>query len=329
MPAEDAKATCLAFELILLMVNRMRRKLLCGLATVVGVLGCAATVVGQPVPARDLWDFPLGAVGAPAALSTEAGIGLWNPATMALPEGMRWRAGVAALSTGAEQGVEGQLVGLAYRRPSGVSYGLSIGRAAVGDLVRTETDPQSLGNLPYESLLVSVTLARPLASWLTVGAAARWRQGRAERDVRSALAADIGAVAEHLPWRDARVAVGSFLWRPGREPEDRPLITAAGDVRVLGDAMESEVRFGLAGQGATRGQRARTSSELGPIASGRLGPVEARVALPFVRSGDQRITRTRFALSLHLARFVVGVGREDASVGLGPLYQFSFSSFGQ
>ncbi len=311
------------------MVNCMRRKLLCGLATGLSILGCAMTAFGQPVPARDLWDFPLGAVGAPAALSTEAGVGLWNPATLALPPDRRWSAGVASLSTGADQGVEGQLVALTLRRASGTSVGLSIGRAAVGGLVRTDTDPQSLGEVPYESLLISVGTARQLSRWLTVGAAARWRQGRAEREVRSALAADVGLLAEHLPWYDARLAVGSFLWRPGREPEDRPLITAAADVRVAGSSAEAEARLGIAAQGATRGQRARTSRELGPIASGRLGPVEARVALPFVRSGDQRLTRSRFSLSLHLSRFVVGVGREDANVGLGPLYQFTFSSFGQ
>lgn len=311
------------------MVNCMRRKLLCGLATGLGIFGCSVAADSQPVPARDLWDFPLGAVGAPAALSSEAGVGLWNPATMALPADRRWQAGVASLSTGAEQGVEGQLLGLTYRGSSGTSFGLSVGRAAVGGLVQTDTDPQSLGTLPYESWLVSATAARPVLPWLTVGAAARWRQGRAEREVESALAADVGLVAHDLPWRDARFAIGSFLWRPGREPEDRPLITAASDVRVAGSGTLREVRVGLAGQGATRGQRARTSRELGPIASGRLGPIEARVAMPFVRSGDQRVTRTRFALQLHLSRFVVGVGREDANVGLGPLYQFTFSSFGQ
>ncbi len=311
------------------MVKCMRRKLLCGLATGLGIFGCSVAADSQPVPARDLWDFPLGAVGAPAALSSEAGVGLWNPATMALSADRRWQAGVASLSTGAEQGVEGQLVGLAYRRRSGTSVGLSLGRAAVGGLVQTDTDPQSLGTLPYESWLVSATVARRVLPWLTAGAAARWRQGRAERDVESALAADVGVVADSLPWRDARVAVGSFLWRPGREPEDRPLITAAADVRIAGSGTLREVRLGLAGQGATRGQRTRTSRELGPIASGRLGPIEARVALPFVRSGDQRLTRARFALQLHLSRFVVGVGREDANVGLGPLYQFTFSSFGQ
>lgn len=311
------------------MVNCMRRKLLCGLATVGATLLGVSSAVAQPVPARDLWDFPLGAVGAPAALAAEAGVGLWNPAMMALPEGMRWRAGVASLSTGADQGVEGQLLGVAWQRASGMSIGISVARAAVGDLVRTDTDPQSLGSLPYESVLGSLSVARPITPWLTAGVAARWRQGRAERDVRSALAADVGALVNYGPWRDFRLAAGTFLWRPGREAEDRPVITIATDARLVGSSSLGEARLGLAGQSATRGQRDRTSRELGPFASGRLGPIEARAAVPTVWSGDVRITRTRFSVSLYLARFVVGIGREDASVGLGPMYQFTFSSFGK
>ena len=311
------------------MVKHMHRKLLCGLATGWAALLGATTAAAQPVPARDLWDFPLGAVGSPAALSVEGGVGLWNPAMMALPEGMRWRAGVASLSTGAEQGVEGQLLGLTIQRPSRLSIGVTLARAAVSDLVRTETDPQSLGVLRYETVVGSVTVARPLSHWLTVGAAARFRQGRAERDVRSAVAADLGFVLRREAWRDARVAVSTFLWRPGREVEDRPLLSIASDVRVVGSGPEREARLGMAYQGATRGQRDRTTRELGPFVSTRLGPLEARASVPTVRTADVRLTHTRFSLSLHLTRFAVGIGREDANVGLGPMYQFTFSSFGQ
>lgn len=307
----------------------MRRKLLSGLAAMSAMLFGTAAAMAQPVPARDLWDFPLGAVGAPPALASDAGVGLWNPATMSLDAGTRWRAGVASLSTGVEQGVEAQLIGVALRQPSGTSYGFSLARAAISDLVRTDTDPVSLGGLRYESWLASVTVARPLTEWLSVGAAARWRQGRAERTVRSALAVDVGIVARYAPWHDARLAVGTFLWRPDREPEDRPLVTVATDLRVVGNGPLAEARLGFAAQGATRGQINQTTRELGPFASGRYGPIEARASLPIVRRGAERVTGVRLSVELHLARFVVGVGREDASVGLGPLYQFTFSAFGK
>jgi hypothetical protein len=306
----------------------MRRKLLCGLAAGWVLHLGAASTHAQPVPARDLWDFPLGAVGEPAALATEAGVGLWNPAMMALPTSQRWRAGVASLSTGAEQGVEGQLVGVAWRRSSGLTVGLAVARSAVSGLVRTDTDPQSLGEIPYQSLLTSLTAAREVVPGVTVGVAARLREGQVDTERRRALAADLGVMLRPGRWQDARLAVGTFLWRPGREPEDRPLVSAAGDMRVLGSSPDAELRVGVAAQGSTRGLRERTTGELGPVVSGRFGLVEARAALPTVRSGTVRVTRARFSLGLQLSRFVVGLAREDANVGLGPLYQFTFSAFG-
>ncbi len=305
----------------------MHRKLLCGLVTV--WCASAPVLVAQSVPARDLWDFPIGAIGEPAALASEAGVGLWNPAAMALPPSMRWRAGVASLSTGVEQSVEGQLLGVAVRRPNGRSLGLSVARSAVTGIVRTDTDPQALGEVPYQSLLVSLTTAQRVLPHVTAGVAARWRQGRADQDVRSALAADVGIIVDELPLLDARVALGTFLWRPGREVEDRPLVTAATDVRVAGHSSKEEIRLGMAAQGTTRGVQDRTVQEIGPFGSARFGPLEARAALPTVRGTGERVTRARFAIALHYARFVVGVGREDSSVGLGPLYQITLSSFGQ
>jgi hypothetical protein len=326
--ARRAKAICLLQSPGAVKVKPMYRKLLCGLA-LVGVSATGSTPLsGQPVPARDLWEFPLGAVGEPAALATEAGVGLWNPATVALGPGTRWQTGVASLSTGAEQSVEGQLLGVSWRRPSGWTVGVSVARAAVGGLVRTDTDPQSLGGLAYESMLASLTMARAVQPWLQVGIAARYRYGRAEQLTRSAVAADLGVIARASHVRDARLAVGTFLWRPGRESEDRPVVTLAVDARLLGSSEVAELRAGVAGQHATRGQQARTTGEVGPFTSARFGPVEARLALPRVTGADQRLTRVRFSLGLHLSRFNVGIAREDANVGLGPLYQFTFSAFG-
>ena len=76
----------------------MRRKFLCGLAAILWARGLSA----QPVPARELWEFPLGAVLEPAALAAEPGAGFWNPAASVLPRGDRWRFGVASLTTATE-----------------------------------------------------------------------------------------------------------------------------------------------------------------------------------------------------------------------------------
>lgn len=291
--------------------------LFCGLAAFFWAQGLRA----QPVPARDLWEFPLGAMFEPPALAVEPGAGLWNPATVAVPSGERFRFGVASLTTGSAQGVDGQLVSAAWRRASGTTVGFSMGRAAVGGLVRTDSDPQSIGNLQYNSTLVNATIARELLPHLTAGAAVRWRHGRADALSRHAIAADVGAVLHDLPWRNARFAVSSFLWRPGREIEDRPAINAAADLRLLGATAMREVRLGYTESAVNRGARER-----GPFTSARFDRVEARAAIIRSTLGNAAESRLRTGLALFHARYVVGVAREEGIAGLGPVYQFTLSS---
>ncbi|HEY0931507.1 MAG TPA: hypothetical protein VGE27_16410 [Gemmatimonas sp.] len=295
----------------------MRRILICGLAA----FGWASRLEAQAVPARDLWEFPLGAIYEPPALASEPGAGLWNPATIALRPGERYRFGVASLAAGSAQGVDGQLLSGAMRRESGTTLGLSVARAAIGGLVRTDTDPQAVGDIPYATWLVSVTGARELVPHLTVGAAVRWRYGRADQVTGNALAADLGAVLHDLPWRNARVAVSSFLWRPGREIDDRPALLTAADLRVAGTTTEREVRAGFAYDNVNRG-----AQEAGPFVSARRDRVEARLAHLRTDVGGESVNRLRFGLSLYYARFAVGVAREEGVSGLGAVYQFTLSS---
>ena len=281
----------------------------------------ARGLIAQPVPARDLWEFPLGAILEPAALAAEPGAGLWNPAASALRPGERIRLGVASLSTGGQQGVEGQLLSAAFRRASGTTMGLSVARSSVAGLVHTDRDPQSVGEIGYASVVVSATAARNLLPHVTAGLAIRWREGRADREVNSAIAADLGVIVHDLPWRNARVALSSFLWRPGRELEDRPAFVAAIDARVVGNTASRELRFGLSQNNVNRG-----ATERGPFLSGRLDRLEARAGVVRVVAGARAVTRIRSGLAVYYARYVVGVAREEGISGLGPVYQFTLSS---
>lgn len=295
----------------------MRRKFLCGLAAFAWAPGLAA----QAVPARDLWEFPLGAVLEPAALASEPGGGLWNPATTRLSAGERWRVGVASIASSADQSVDGQLISASYRRASGATFGLSFARTAVASLIRTETDPTRVGDVPYSSLLVSATAARDLLPHVTAGISLRYREGRADREVNNALAADLGVVLHSLPVRDARIAVSSFLWRPGREIQDRPAMLAAGDLRLMG-VTDRETRLGYSYNGVNRGAK-----EQGPFVSWRFDRVDLRAAYLQTSASGRQVSRIRTGIALHYARYVVGVGREEGASGLGPLYQFTLSTF--
>jgi hypothetical protein len=291
--------------------------LICGLAA----FGWARGLAAQPVPARDLWEFPLGAVLEPAALAAEPGAGLWNPAASALRAGERIRLGVASLSSGSAQGVDGQLLSASFRRASGTTLGLSVARTSVAGLVRTDTDPQSVGDISYASTLVSATATKTLVPHLTAGLAVRWREGRADQVVHTAVAADLGVVVHDLPWQNARLALSSFLWRPGREVDDRPAVVAAVDARVVGESAARELRLGLSQNNVNRGV-----TERGPFLSGRLERLEARAAIVRAAAGGSAVTRIRSGLAVYYARYVVGVAREEGISGLGPVYQFTLSS---
>jgi hypothetical protein len=295
----------------------MRRELLCGLAA----LFCASRVRAQPVPARDLWEFPLGAVLEPAALAREPGAGLWNPAAIAIDSAIRWRFGVASLArTAADQSIDGQLLSAAWRRKDGTTFGMSVARSAVGGITRTDADPQSIGSVTYASLLLSAIAARDLTSHVTGGIAVRLREGRADRDVRHAVAADLGIVVHDLPWRDARIALSSFLWRPGREVDDRPAFVAAGDLRVAGSGTR-DLRLGYSHNAVNRG-----AHERGPFVGARLDRLEVRAAYLRTTAAGRTVGRFRSGLALHYARYVVGIAREEGASDLGPLYQFTLSS---
>src|SRR6187455_1335741 len=284
-------------------LNPMRCKFLCGLVA----FAWASSLSAQTVPARDLWEFPLGSVLEPAALASEPGGGLWNPATTLISSVERWRLGVASLSSASDQSVDGQLIAATFRRSNGVAFGASIARSAVASILRTGTDPQGLGDVPYSSLLASLTAAREIVPHVTAGVALRYREGRADQIVNHAYAADLGVVVHSLPLRDARIAVSSFLWRPSKEIEDRPAVLAAVDARLMG-VTDRETRLGISYNGVNRGAK-----ELGPFVSWRFDRVDLRGAYLRTSASGRSVSRIRWGIALHYTRYVVGVAREEGA----------------
>jgi hypothetical protein len=293
----------------------MRRMLFTAL-----LLAAARSAGAQRVPGRDLLDFPIGTLAEPAALASEVGDGLWNPATLALPAARRARASAGALATGEDQGVAAQTIAAAVALPHDLTVGLSLLHAAVRDLVHTETDPQSLGDIPYGTTLASALLARQDAN-VTTGVALRWRQGQAGSARRSAFGVDGGVVARGLGRRDARLGVSSFLWRPADARDERTSLLAAGDVRLGGSSERSELR---AGYGFTLTEQ--LGQEHYAFVGGRSGVIALRAGL--ARSLDYGVYnwRTRLGVGLHYARYTLGLAREDGPSGLAPAYQFTLTS---
>ena len=298
-------------------LNLMRRKVFAAALTVVG----GASASAQNVPGRDLLYFPLGTAAEAPPLAAQSSGGLWNPAVIELRAGTRARVGVATIDSPADQGVSSRLIALEVAVPRQLTVGLSVARASVDDLVRTETDPQSLGSITYATTVASLAVARRTRKHVAGGLALRYHHGEMDGLRRGVLGLDAGLVLDELTSRDGRVAISSFLWRPGRGPGELATLLAAADLRLVGSEDRRGVRVGY-GASLT----GNLSTEHYGQVSARGGAMEVRAGTSRTRAYDVTTWRFRLGLGLYYARYGLGVAREDSGAGLGPTYQFTLSS---
>ena len=282
----------------------------------------SAPLAAQAVPGRDLLRFPIGSMDRPRALGSGLGDGFGNPATVALLDTTRVHAGIAALQTSTQQGVTMQLGAVAIRLPERFMLSASFARASVADLVRTDTDPQSLGDeIAYGTQVYSLGMARRIAGPVSVGAAVRYRRGEIDLTRRGELGADFGILATHLPLRDISLGVGTFLWRPGRSLDQFTAVNVAGDLRVAGRTALRELRGGYSVSKIVSGAR-----EEFVFLHGRYGIWEGRggVARDVVHGSQP--WRTRLGVTVNVEPYAVGIAREENGGGLEPIYQFTLSA---
>lgn len=289
--------------------------------TVLTLSPLAAWGQSAEIPGRDLFTFPIGLVAEAGALGTTGGSGLWNPATALLPDGFRWRLSAAAMNAPSDIAVSAQLFSVDGKW-NGTTLGLSVARAGVADVVRTDTDPQSIGNpVPYGTTIVSAVAARRIAPKLILGVAVRERSGTLDDVSRSGVSVDVGAVAEHLTRFDVRLGVSSFLLSPGAAAAERASWLFGADGRLVGADSVHAVRVGYALQVA---QSLFTEHYF--FASARWVDWEVRGGPVQTDIFGGANFRMRLGIVLHYAGYNVGVAREDGVNGLAPTYQFSLSS---
>jgi hypothetical protein len=281
----------------------------------------AAPLLSQTVPGRDLLRFPLGTMDRAPALGSALGDGLGNPASVALLDTLALHVGIAAIQTSSQQGVTLQLGAIAARLPEGFVVTGSFARAAVADLVRTETDPQSVGeDIPYATQLLSLGLAKRLGP-LLAGAALRYRRGEIDVNTRGELGADFGLLATGLPLRDLSVGVGTFLWRPGRSLDQFTAINVAADVRLAGHSAIRQVRAGYSSSAIVSGAREEFA-----FAHARYGIWEGRAGIARDLVHGNQPWRTRLGITVHVAPYAVGIAREENGADLDAIYQFTLSA---
>lgn len=280
----------------------------------------SAPARAQDVPGRDLLDYQLGTGGDATAIAAETGDGVWNPATLLLPAGARARLGAGALVSAPEQGIDAQLLLAAIALPGRTTAGISVLRATVDGLVRTETDPQSIGSdIPYSTTLVSVGVARRMTSNLVAGTALRFRQGQLDGVRRGVAGVDAGVLLTGLGRVDGRVGVSSFLLAPGEERG--AMLNVAGDLRFLGSDSAHEARIGYGGSITRGGGREHYF-----VAAARSSRLSARAGVAREDDFGNPQWRARLGVGLHYARYTIVVAREENGAGLDPTYHLTLSA---
>ena len=272
-------------------------------------------VAAQRVAGRDLLEFPLGILAEAPALSEQMTGGLWNPASAMLRPSTRASFGVAGLTTPQDVGVRLEMIAGSYRIKSNLTGTISVADASVSDILRTETDPITIGGeVPYGTTVVSAGLATVYKT-ATLGLSTRYRWGNADRDHSSAFAVDAGAVLDRVAHTPVRIALSSFLLSPSGTTDASYL--AAADLPLFERDSTVSVRGGFS---VTRTEGRGHERYAFGTASYRLVDLSAGMAA--VHEFGNSSQRWRLGLGLHHAGYTVAIGREDGGAGFGGSYQF-------
>jgi hypothetical protein len=282
-----------------------------------GSVCLAGAAAAQPVPGRDLLEFPVGLLAEAGPLSNQMIGGLWNPATAALPASRRAAFGFAGLTSPQELGVSLDLVAGAYRVNRNLTASLSLVSASVSDVLKTDTDPQSLGpEIPYGTLLISAGVARTMRNNVTLGVAARYRRGTSDIENSSAFTLDAGVVVDGIAGVPVRVAASTFLFTPVSADREA-MYSAAADVPVYRRDSTFVVRLGQAFSVTEERGREQYSFTTMQYRQLDLSTGVAR-SVAFGNANN----RWRLGCGLRYASYTIAIGREAGAAGVGASYQF-------
>jgi hypothetical protein len=279
----------------------------------------SAPAAAQRVPARDLFEFPLGLLADAPALSTRMPASLWNPASRAADSSARADIGLAGLTTPQNQGAQLGMIGFEYRIRPGLSAALSFAQASVSDIIHTESDPQSIGGeIPYGTSLVSAGLAMTrrrstFGIWST-GLAARYRWATVDQDNGGALSLDGGVIVDRILGTPFRGAASTFLL--SARSDEAATFMAAIDAPVF-RRDSTVVRAGYSAsvtQSRGRDDYVFTSVDYRWL--------NVTGGFDWTSAFADQDRRLRLAVGLRYASYVVAVGREEGAASLGANYQF-------
>jgi hypothetical protein len=194
---------------------------------------------------------------------------------------------------------------------------LSYAQASVADILRTTTDPLTLGGeIRYATSLLSAGVAASPTRDITFGIAARYRWAAVDTTRNGVMSLDAGAIVDHVAGTPLRIAVSSFLFSPSRSRE-AATYEAAADVPVYRRDSVAVVRLGYSVSN-TEG-RGRDDYGFGTASYREFDLSAGLVQSHAYGNVDQRL---RLGVGVRYARYTIAFGREDGTAGFPASYQF-------
>ena len=297
------------------------------LTTTVLVLAAAAAPRMAPAQAAvtsDLWRVAEGTLVVPAALAEDGSAALWTPAATLADDASAVRIGVEAVHAPSDVGLSGGVATLAIRIARLGTLNAVYGRMGVDGLVRTETSPESMGDIPVYAEVISLGLARRLTPALVAGVAVRSATGQLDIESQTQVGMDVGvryttptrltfafATRFFSPALGKAEGAATYNFAACYESAPAPLWGASGTVAVRYGATVSH------GEGVQHLFSAGVA--LGGVMEMDLGTSRE------VASGTA-VWRSRFGLALMAGRYRIYLGRDGGVNGFGATYRFGLAA---
>ncbi len=278
----------------------------------------------QSAVASDLWRVAEGTLVVPAALAEDGSAALWTPAAALPDDAAAVRVGVEAVHAPADVGLSGGVATLAVRVARLGTLNAVYGRMGVDGLVRTETSPESMGDIPVYAEVISIGLARRLTPALLAGVAIRSASGQLDAESHSQVGMDVGLRYTTATRLSFAFATRFFDPALGKAEQAATYNFAAGyqsaPTPMWGTSGTIAVRYGAT---LSHGEGVQHLLSAG-VALG--GVMAMDVGTSREVTAGTAVWRSRFGLALTAGRYRVYLGRDGGVNGFGATYRFGLAA---
>ena len=295
-----------------------------GLVLVAAALAAPRAASGQSAITSDLWRVPEGTLVVPAALAEDGSAALWTPASALTNGAPGLRVGIEAVHAPSDVGLSGGIATLAVRVGRLGTLNAVYGRMGVDGLVRTETSPQSMGDIPAYAEVISLGLARQMTPSLLAGFAVRSMTGQLDIVSQTQVGLDLGlryTTRSHFTFAFATRFFDPTL----HQAETAATLDLAACYRseplpMWGASGRVSLRYGAT---LSPGEGVQHLLSAG-LALG--GVMEMDVGTSREVTVGEAVWRSRFGLALLAGRYRVYLGRDGGVNGFGATYRFGLAA---